>query len=121
MNRLQALVLANSDPATYETAFKLTAGVIFLGTPHRGSSAQPLGELIAGCAITLGLPAERALLDVLREDSLTLHELVNQFTRIVGQQSIPVKCFFEVYKTPVGRRIPWLGSFVNSGNLNAMV
>ena len=95
--------------------------MIFLGTPHRGSAAQPLGALVTKCAIALGLPAETALLEVLQEDSPFLHELVHQFTVIVGQQSIPVKCFFEVYETPLRRRIPWPGSLVNLGSFNTMV
>lgn len=95
--------------------------MVFLGTPHRGSAAQPWGKLITTCSIALGLPAEKALLDVLREDSLSLHELVHQFTAIVRQHSIPVKCFFELYETELGRRIPWLGSRVNLRNFDTMV
>lgn len=103
-------MLANSDSTKYQTILRLTAGVIFLGTPHRGSAAQPWGELAAKCAIVLGSPAEKDLLDVLREDSVALYDLVHHFTAIVGRRSIPVKCFFEVYKTDFGRRIPWPGS-----------
>lgn len=95
--------------------------MIFLGTPHQGSTAQPLGELITKCALAIGFPAEGALLEVLRTDSEALHELVHQFTAVVRQQSIPVKCFFEQRKTELGRRIPLLGSLVKLKNFDTMV
>ncbi len=121
MSPLQALVLANSDPATYENFIRLTAGVVFLGTPHRGSATQSLGVLVTKCAMALGFQAETTLLDILHEDSVVLHELVHNFSKIVGRQSIPVKFFFELYETPLGRRVPWPGNIISSGSVNTMV
>ncbi|KAI9698517.1 MAG: hypothetical protein M1836_004098 [Candelina mexicana] len=117
----KALVLANSDGSKYQHLIKVTAGVVFLGTPHRGSRSQSWGDLIAKSAAAVGF-SERRLLKDLDMESDTLRDLVHYFTSIVGRHSIPVICFFELYETDFGRRLPGVGPALSwSGTGKSMI
>ncbi|KAI9747383.1 MAG: hypothetical protein M1835_002128, partial [Candelina submexicana] len=117
----KGLVLANSHGSKYQQLVKITAGVIFLGTPHRGSKSQPWGNLIAKSAAAAGF-SDRGLLKDLDLESDTLRDLVHYFTSIVGRNSIPVVCFFELYETDFGRRLPGVGLALSwSGTGESMI
>lgn len=67
---------------------KATVGVVFFGTPHRGSSLQSLGHIIAGAA-SVGLRSPNTqLLDVLRTDSQYLEPQRKNFVTISSNLSI---------------------------------
>ena len=76
----KALVFAHEDEATYGALLKSVTGVIFLGTPHRGSNAATLGTVVGGIVNTFvpGFPTKTVrtdLLDYLKEGSRQLHDL----------------------------------------------
>lgn len=77
-------------------------GIILLGTPHRGSPAQPIGSIIARAAEALGYGESTLMVDV-KEGSKDIHDLVSKFTRIVIRNRIAetgaIVCFFENQKT----------------------
>lgn len=108
-NNTQALVLASSSASKYHSIPKLTAGIFLLGTPHRGSKTQPWGKMVVKFAAILGFNSERGLLKHVEEDSDSLHDLVHYFTMIVGRMSTPVVCFYELYESDYGSRIPVVG------------
>lgn len=99
--------LANCHENRYQTIADVIGGIILLGTPHRGSPAQPIGSIIARAAEALGYGESTLMMDV-KEDSKEIHDLVNKFTKIVIRNRIAetgaIVCFFENQKTDYSRR-----------------
>lgn len=77
-NLCKALIFAHEDSATYGKVLKSVAGVIFLGTPHRGSSVARLGSVVGSIINFPGLPMKAVrtdLLDYLKLGSCHLQDL----------------------------------------------
>jgi hypothetical protein len=73
--------------------FTSTAGIIFLGTPHRGSATANLGGIIAKIAqITMRKPNSE-LLSSLASDSHFLESQRSDFSLV--SEKIGVTCFYE--------------------------
>lgn len=81
-----------------------TVGIIFLGTPHRGTPAAKWGEIAATSASALGFGFEDSILKDLREDSEPSRGLLYEFTLWANRASLKVVCFFEQHKTDYGKR-----------------
>jgi hypothetical protein len=81
-----------------------TTGVIFLGTPHRGTKASKWGEMIAFSAKQFGWSTESEILNDLREDSKILSDLLQEFTLWLFRMSVSTVCFFEQHETDYGKR-----------------
>jgi len=77
-----------------------TIGVIFLGTPHRGSSKGNLGEVVANVAKLSFRQPNKQLLQTLKSDSHILENQRDQFTTISSKLSIV--CIREELPTGVG-------------------
>jgi len=101
----KALVDAKLSPEDYPGIITSTTGIIFLGTPHRGSQSQPKAELIATIASAAGLGEKSSLLRTLQPDSEALNDLLYDFSRVVNIASIPLFCFFEQRKSAVAKAI----------------
>lgn len=95
--------MANCRPAALHVA-NSTVGVVFLGTPHRGTASTKWGEMIALTGKLLGLGSENSILKDLREDSETLNDLLHEFTLWLFRNSVPTVCFFEQHETDCGAR-----------------
>ncbi|KAE8454517.1 hypothetical protein EG329_000140 [Mollisiaceae sp. DMI_Dod_QoI] len=77
-----------------------TIGVIFLGTPHRGSSQATFGEVVTNIAkLSIRQPNEQ-LLQTLRPDSHILENQRDQFTTI--SKDLSIVCIREELPTSVG-------------------
>ena len=77
-----------------------TAGVIFLGTPHRGSEKETYGELVSKVAkFALHRPNDQ-LLQTLSPDSHLLNHQRDQFTTI--SNGMTVFCVREELSTAIG-------------------
>lgn len=102
----QALVNADTHDGPFEDIAVSTVGIVFLGTPHRGTKSTKWGELIAFSGKALfGFETEDRILKDLREDSETLMDLLYTFTIWLFRMSIPVVCCFEQYVTDYGARL----------------
>jgi len=92
----QALVLAHEDDSTYGGVLKCVTGVIFLGTPHRGSRIAALGSVVGTIVNLPGLPAKAVrtdLLDYLKPGSRHLQDLaISVRNRLAG---LTVVSFYE--------------------------
>lgn len=75
------------------SVFSSTAGIIFLGTPHRGSMTANLGGIVAKIAEVAMRNPNTQLLDSLSPDSNFLESQRNQFSLV--SEKINVACFYE--------------------------
>jgi hypothetical protein len=95
--------LAKLHDEDYLNIFHSVAGIIFLGTPHRGSQTQSKASIIASIASTIGQGEQSSLLKAVEKDSEMLNDLVHDFTRVVINASIRLSCFFEQQKSDVAK------------------
>jgi hypothetical protein len=98
------IVLANSREDASFIA-KATVGMVFLGTPHRGSECAKWGQLIAWSGKQLGLDTEDRILKDLQEDSEALKNVLHEFSLWLFRMSVPSICFYEQYPTDYGARV----------------
>ncbi|MCJ1357990.1 MAG: hypothetical protein MMC33_007988 [Icmadophila ericetorum] len=103
-------VSAKLHEEDYPCVIRSTVGVIFLGTPHRGSNSQSKASVIASIASAVLLGEHSSLLKVVEKDSEVLADLLHDFTRTVNTVSIPLFCFFEQHKSDVGKILKFKGS-----------
>lgn len=78
----------------------MTKGVVFFGTPHRGSSKENLGEVVASISKFCLRQPNTQLFATLRKDSHILENQRDQFTTI--SKDIVVYCIREELPTAVG-------------------
>ena len=104
----QAIIQANPDTPFHYLSIS-TVGIVFLGTPHRGTEASKWGELIALSGSYLGFDTKDSILKDLKTDSENLADLLHQFALWLFRFSVPAVCFFEQHKTDYGKRfgVPW--------------
>jgi hypothetical protein len=99
------LINATLHNDTYGHIPLSTTGIVFLGTPHRGTAAAKWGELIAKSGAMLGFSTEDRILKDLQRDSESLVDLLYHFSNCLFRYSISVVCLFEQLKTDYGRRL----------------
>ncbi|KAL1594246.1 Serine active site containing protein 1 [Nothophoma quercina] len=78
----EALIQASQDASKHHIT-KNTRGVIFLGTPHRGSKFVTWGSVAAQALQPIG--ANPALLQEVTYDALPLMELHQDFEKVMGE------------------------------------
>jgi hypothetical protein len=70
------IISASSRRGTEKDIPKYTVGIVFLGTPHRGSASSSWGSLIVQSGKVLGLDGEDRILNDLKKDSEPLQQVV---------------------------------------------
>jgi len=90
----KALIRATLASRRFGSIRESTRGIIFLGTPHNGSSSAKYGEILAGIARALGRGSDTKLVHALREDSPELMKLARNFSDIY--EDIDIFCFYEL-------------------------
>jgi hypothetical protein len=109
----KALVFASkigtheTDYEDFQSIVKATAGIIFLGTPHRGSKFAEWGLWKAMTGQILGYKVYREQLKALLIDSTTsiLPDLNEDFRSIRNSdnlRNLKVVCFYETKEVPLG-------------------
>lgn len=71
-----------------------TRGIIFLGTPHHGSSLASWGENLAK-AIGVVNRTNSRIVQLLRSDSEVLARVLDGFHAILRERDIQITCFYE--------------------------
>ena len=95
-------MFAQSTGRDYGDIVSSTSGIVFLGTPFRGSLTSTWGTIITWCTSALGLGSHTMLLKTLENNSERLDLLLSDFVAIAKQFNIQLVCFYETKPT-------WLG------------
>jgi len=101
---IKTVILANLDKETREDILNSISGIIFLGSPLRGSPLHSIGSVIAKTATIFGY-GDAHLLKDLDAQERSLIDLLKDFSRLANTLSIRVFCFYEQHKTE------WKGRF----------
>jgi len=91
----QALILAHERSSLYSNLLYRVCGVVFMGTPHRGSNIALWTNILA-CflhTIQLGTGTNVDLLSLLRRESSTLSDISRQF--VERGESLQIRTFYE--------------------------
>jgi hypothetical protein len=81
----QAMILASSTKSIWNSIFRNTAGIVFVGTPHRGSSSA---EEAAVCFHLIPFVHTPPLIRLLCKNSSLLVQIAEQFGNIWGSRRI---------------------------------
>lgn len=96
MSSLQALIEAKIDPQ-YTSIFDATSGIIFLATPHKGSSAATLGSVAARIArLTMLINVNAKLIRRLESQNSYLVEKSHHFSKLCSK--FEIFTFYETIK-----------------------
>ncbi|KAF7170941.1 hypothetical protein CNMCM6106_005492 [Aspergillus hiratsukae] len=95
----------NNPDAHLRSIFNCTKGVIFMGTPHKGSWMADWAKISAG-ALGLVKSTNKSLLDILRTDNQLLEAIQVDFWSMIRElresgRRLEVICFFEELPLPV--------------------
>src|SRR6267154_1801527 len=86
------MILASSAGSGWNCIFRNAAGIVFLGTPHRGS---PLAS--AASVISEHMPGASMLLPILQANSSAIIQIADRFNNLWGPR--PLFSFRETTKT----------------------
>ncbi|KAH6970504.1 hypothetical protein BKA56DRAFT_678495 [Ilyonectria sp. MPI-CAGE-AT-0026] len=98
---VHALLYAN-DEDKYKYLPEATVGVVFLGTPLRGTKWQPFVDSLAQLMGPAG--SHSGITKELGFDQPELRDRLHRFCQLRNRLSTPVSCFSELYETDYGRR-----------------
>ena len=99
---IKALVFA-ATRQEYRHIASSTCGIVFLGTPFRGSKASSWGVIMTNCASVLGLGSDNRLLKTLKEGSERLDTLLQDFVYMAKIYAMRLECFYETKGTFLGK------------------
>ncbi|RDW57837.1 hypothetical protein BP5796_12638 [Coleophoma crateriformis] len=103
---VQALVKAHRNEKTYTSFLHSILGVVFLGTPLRGTPLTTAAEREIFVRGILGeTTSSKTLLSEIKELSNTLEALVDDFADMARELNYEIRCFFETKKTQIIRRV----------------
>ncbi|KAG6999753.1 Vegetative incompatibility protein HET-E-1 [Fusarium oxysporum f. sp. conglutinans] len=103
-NKRDKAIISASRQSGYLEIAESTVGVVFLGTPHRGSAAASWGVLITSLAPPQ-FTVEKRILKDLEEQPSSLTDRLHDFSRWLFVESVPVVCFFEQLATDYSSRM----------------
>jgi protein SERAC1 len=98
----EALITSKSYVERHPTLAAIarnTTGIIFMGTPHRGSKQEEYGDILAKAASLFRRPNEQ-LLQTLRPDSNILEKQRDDFTTV--SKDLVIFCVREELSTAIG-------------------
>jgi hypothetical protein len=102
----QAYNLAKGNTHDYPGIADSTAGILFLGTPHRGTGEALHSQgRVYQAVVRAQYETQEHILQTLEPGNDTLVDVVNTFTRSVNVilPKIEIFCFYEQKPTAVGR------------------
>ena len=102
----EAILLSRNDPEAHiRDVFNCTKGIVFMGTPHKGSWMADWAKIPAS-ALGLIISTNRPLLEILETDNQFLESIQTRFWSMVRElreagRPFEVTCFFEELPLPV--------------------
>ena len=110
--------ISSKDRATIQLIGEATVGIIFLGTPHRGSEKASYGKVLAKVATTVMHKPAPALVNALRANSDALMRLTTDFRFQMPQYQ--VCSFYEmkpmrIFSSLVGLQPLYLSIYLKQG------
>jgi protein SERAC1 len=111
MPHWQALHRSGEVRKTHPNLAKIlpaTRGIIFLGTPHRGSGMASLASVVASVTKLALRSTNNRLVQELERDAPTLARIGNEFSRIIDENrdKLVIYSFIEELPSPViGRKV----------------
>lgn len=93
----------------YKHVTDATVGIVFLGSPLKGTRLADWGHLVAIVGRELGYGSNPYVVGALREGEESMTDLLNNFTRWVQKKQVTVCCFFEAAPTSYSKRLPQWG------------
>ena len=81
---------------------RCTIGVVFLGTPHRGSDLTPFATIVANILKAGGKRVNREILQLLNRDSEVLADVEESYAEWLRKNKgrFDLTCFFEELELP---------------------
>jgi hypothetical protein len=100
----QAFNLAKANGGHYKDIATSTTGIVFMGTPHRGTGSITSQTLLY-TVIAAEVEREDYVLRSLSGDNETLVDVVSEFAVLANDDTVRlnIMCFFEQKSTAVGR------------------
>ena len=102
---MKALDRASRERNIYEQLLFNTVGVIFLGTPLRGTAAWKAAELRTMVSRIMGKDPSATLIKDLDESSSTLEALVEEFGKMTVRERLQIRCFYETRPTQISNAV----------------
>ncbi|KAL2851634.1 Alpha/Beta hydrolase protein [Aspergillus pseudodeflectus] len=96
----KAIIVAHERSETYGTLLSEIKGVVFLGTPHRGSYVATWGQILANIpnTLTLGNAIKKEFMTTLTAHSRELQDISHSF--VERGRSLRLFSFYEAEKFP---------------------
>ncbi|PMD50811.1 ankyrin [Hyaloscypha bicolor E] len=94
----KALILAHNKRIVYSDILDRTAGLIFMGAPHRGSDKAKWASMLKELFNTVGVGSSTQLLADLKRQSRTLVQINSDFVER-GAKILRILSFYEMYTT----------------------
>lgn len=88
-------ICSTSNNKSFEDILRSTAGIIFMGTPHRGSAAAEIGDVARRAAKMLGMDTNSSILDSLSLKNADLERCQDVFSSLWNKHNFHVKTFQE--------------------------
>jgi pimeloyl-ACP methyl ester carboxylesterase len=108
----EAILQSRNNPEAHlQSIFDCVKGIVFMGTPHRGSWMSDWAKIPAR-ALSLLKSTNKYLLEILETDSKLLESLQHRFCAMIRElresgRRLEVTCFFEELPLPnVGKVVP---------------
>jgi protein SERAC1 len=99
----QAIVDAIQDEDRKYIATSV-AGIVFFGTPHRGSSMATWGSMMARIGKKAGFDSHDGIIKDLEKGSTNQIDLLHHFTCWLRRLSVEVVCVIELQNTDYGQK-----------------
>ncbi|KAF3942484.1 hypothetical protein ABW19_dt0203779 [Dactylella cylindrospora] len=112
----EAMLFADSDKK-FKHLTEIIKGIIFLGSPLRGSNTVDWPIILANCARFVGIDSHDGLLRATAENSEKSTSLAENFLQLARRREMKVICFYELLETSLIKSkwlavIVWLLQFI---------
>lgn len=103
----QALYSAAMEGSKYSFVRQTAVGVVFLGTPFKGTTAYRKAQWLIAYGGLMGEKTSVALIKDLDDGTGVLNDLVDDFARSANTKGyrLPMHCFFETKATNLSKKV----------------